>query len=267
MYYPGALPDKITLGGLEIEYLDVGKGPVVLYLHSSEGANADLAVVQALSKSHRVVMPSLPGFGLSETASWISSVDDLSYVCLDLLEALDLSDVTVVGSSLGGWLAVELATKASPRIGRLVLDNPLGLRFKTDPTERQFPDVFQDLPAQWAAYFSASDPMDGRDWPSVERDIALRAARNREMFTKLCWSPYMNNPKLKGRLHRVTVPVLVLWGDQDKLASREYAQAYADALPDARLQVIAGAGHFAFFDQGEAVASAATDFAGSKQKA
>lgn len=267
MYYPGALPEKISLGGLEIEYLDAGSGPVILYLHSSEGANADLALVTELAKSNRVVMPALPGFGLSETASFIRTVDDMSYVCLDLLEALDLTEVTVVGSSLGGWLAVELATKASPRIARLVLDNPLGLRFKTDPTEKQFPDIYQDLPSEWSAYFSASEPMDGRDWPSVERDIALRAARSREMFVKVAWSPYLNNPKLSGRLHRVTVPTLVLWGDKDKLADREYAESYTAALPNASLKVIEGAGHFAFLDKPQAVASAVLEFAGSKQNA
>lgn len=267
MHYPGALPSKITLGGLEIEYLDTGSGPAILYLHSSEGANAELALVTQLAKTNRVVMPALPGFGLSETSKHIRTVDDMSYVVLDLLEALDLTDVTVVGSSLGGWLAVELAAKASPRIARLVLDNPLGLRFKADPTEKQFPDIYQDLPAQWSAYFSASEPMDGRDWPSVERDIALRAARGREMFVKVAWSPYLNNPKLHGRVHRVTMPTLLLWGDQDKLANREYAQAYAAALPNAQLKVIAGAGHFAFLDKPDAVASAVLDFAGNKQSA
>jgi pimeloyl-ACP methyl ester carboxylesterase len=267
MYYPAALPKQITVSGLQLEYYDEGSGPAILYLHCSEGPNPELAVVKALTKTNRVVMPAMPGFGLSETASFIRSVDDISYVLLDLIEALDLSDVTVVGSSLGGWAAVELATKASPRVARLVLDNPLGLRFATDPTVREFPDIYQDLPSQWADYFSASEPMDGRDWPSVERDIALRAARSREMFVKVGWSPYLYNPKLSGRIHRASVPALVLWGDQDKLASRDYAQSYAAALPDARLEVIAGAGHFAFLDKPEMVASAVLDFARSKQNA
>lgn len=267
MYYPAALPKQITVSGLHLEYFDEGTGPAILYLHCSEGPSPDLALVKALTRANRVIMPAMPGFGTSETASFIKTVDDLSYVLLDLIEALDLTDVTVVGSSLGGWAAVELATKGSNRIGRLVLDNPLGLRFKKDHTEREFPDVYQDLPAQWSAYFSASEPMDGRDWPSVERDIALRAARNREMFVKLGWSPYLHNPRLHGRLHRVTMPVLVLWGDQDRLATRDYAEAYAAALPDAQLKVIAGAGHFAFLDKSDAVASAVLDFAAAKQTA
>ncbi len=267
MYYPAALPKQITVSGLQIEYFDEGQGPVVLYLHSSEGPNPELELIKALTKTNRVVMPALPGFGISETASFIKSVDDMSYVVLDLIEALDLTDVTVLGSSLGGWLAVEVATKASPRIARLVLDNPLGLRFATDPTVREFPDIYQDLPSQWSAFFSASEPMDGRDWPSVERDIALRAARNREMFVKVGWSPYLYNRKLAGRIHRAGVPALVLWGDQDKLASHDYAQNYAAALPDASLEVIAGAGHFAFLDKPEAVASAVLAFSGNKQTA
>ena len=267
MYYPGALPKRITVGGLELEYLDKGSGPVILYLHSSEGANADLELVERLAKTHRVVMPALPGFGLSETASHVRTVDDMSYACLDLLEELDLRDVTVVGSSLGGWLAVELATKASDRIARLVLDNPLGLRFRSKATDRQFPDLFQDLPAQWSAYFLAGAPADERDWVSVDKDVALRAARNREAFVKVAWSPYLHNPKLSGRIHRVRVPALVLWGDQDKLTSRDYAQSFADALPNAELKVIPGAGHFAFPDKPDAVASAVLDFAGQPENA
>lgn len=267
MYYPGAMPKRARLGGLEIEYLDEGSGPVILYLHSSEGADPDSKLLNTLKKTHRVVMPAYPGFGLSETASYIKTVDDMSYVCLDLMEQLDLRDVTVVGSSLGGWLAVELATKASDRIARLVLDNPLGLRFQTSPTERDFPDVFQDLPSEWCAYFSASEPTDERDWTTVSKDVALRGARNREAFTKMGWSPYLYSRVLSGRVHRATVPTLLLWGDQDKLASREYAEKYAAALPNAKLKVIEGAGHFSFLDKPEAVASAVLDFADQKQTA
>jgi pimeloyl-ACP methyl ester carboxylesterase len=267
MYYPGALPKQITLGGLKLEYLDEGQGSVILYLHSSEGANSDLELVRTLAKTHRVIMPALPGFGLSETAAHVKTVDDMSYLCLDLLEELDLRDVTVVGSSLGGWLAVELATKASDRIARLVLDNPLGLRFRKNATERQFPDLFQDLPGQWSGYFLAGSPADPREWHTVDNDTRLRAARNREAFVKVAWSPFMHNPKLAGRIHRATVPALVLWGDQDTFASKDYAQSYADALPNAELKVIAGAGHFAFHDKPDAVASAVLAFAGQPQNA
>jgi len=266
MYYPGALPEKTRIGGLEIEYLDKGSGPVVLYLHSSEGADPDSKLIEKLAETHRVVMASHPGFGISETAPTFSAVDDLSYFYLDLLESLDLRDVTVVGSSLGGWLAVELATKASDRIARLVLDNPLGLRFSSR-TERDFPDIFQDLPSEWTEYFLAGAPADDRDWPSASADVALRGARNREMFVKLAWSPYLHSKKLAGRVHRATMPTLVLWGDQDKLASRAYADAYVAALPNAELKVISGAGHFAFLDQPDAVAEAVRAFAGQQQNA
>lgn len=261
MHYPGALPKKTRLGGLEVEYLDVGSGPSILYLHSSEGATPELALMKRLSESHRVVMPAHPGFGLSETAPWISTVSDLSYVYLDLLEALGLKDLTLVGSSLGGWLAVELATKGSDRIGRMVLDNPLGLRFQDKATERDFPDVFQFLPSEWSRFFLAGAPADERDWASTPEAVTACAARNREAFVKLGWSPYLHSPKLKGRLHRAKMPTLVLWGDQDGLASREYAENYVAALPNAELKVIQGAGHFAFHDKPDAVASAVLDFA------
>ncbi len=134
MYYPAALPKQITVSGLQIEYFDEGQGPVVLYLHSSEGPNPELEVVKALTRTNRVVMPALPGFGTSETASFIKTVDDMSYVVLDLIEALDLTEVTVLGSSLGGWVAVELATKASPT------HRAAGARQSAGPAFRQRPD-------------------------------------------------------------------------------------------------------------------------------
>ena len=260
MYVPRALPQRRKIAGLDIEYLEKGSGPPLLYLHACEGADPDEALIHNLAKTFRVLMPAHPGFGLSETAPHFATVDDLSYFYLDLLEAWDLRDVTLVGSSFGGWLALEIAVKDSSRISRLVLDNPIGLRFK-QRTERDFVDLFQISRSAWTTMFLAGEPADTRDWSAEPEDVALRAVRNREAFTRMGWSPYLHNPRLRGRLHRVRPPALVLWGDQDRVASREYAEAYAAALPDAQLKIVPGAGHFAFHDQPDAVAEAVTAFA------
>jgi pimeloyl-ACP methyl ester carboxylesterase len=266
MYYPRALPKRGRLSGLEFEYLERGDGPPLLYLHAGEGLDPDEALLEKLSRHFRVVALAHPGFGLSEVTNQFRTVDDLSYFYLDYLDASGLKDLTVVGSSIGAWIALELATKDSTRIRSMVLDNPVGLRFGTR-TERDFIDIFQSQPADWSTLFLAGGVADDRNWEAEPEDVALRAARNREAFSRFGWSPYLHNPRLPGRLHRATAPTLVLWGDQDKVASRAYAEAYAKALPNGRLEVIKGAGHYGFHDQPAAVAEAVLAFARQPQTA
>ena len=266
MYYPRALPRRGRLSGLEYEYLERGDGPPLLYLHAGEGLDPDEALLEKLSRRFRVIAPAHPGFGLSEVTGQFRTVDDLSYFYLDLLEAEGLTDLTVVGSDIGAWIALEMAVKDVSRIGRMVFDNPIGLRFGTR-TERNFIDIFQTQPIDWSTLFLAGAPQDDRDWQAEPEDVALRGARNREAFARFGWSPYLHNPRLPGRLHRATAPTLVLWGDQDKVASRAYAQSYAAALPNGRLEVIEGAGHYGFHDQPAAVAEAVLAFARQPQSA
>lgn len=262
MFYPRALPRRLTICGTSIELFEAGSGPDLLYLHAGEGADPEAPFLHQLARRFRVIMPAHPGFGLSDLPGHVSTVDDLGYFYLDLIEQLDLRDVTLVGSSVGAWLAMEIATKDRTRLARLVLDNPLGLRFG-ERTERDFFDIFHESPTEWTKFFLAGAPEDRRDWASEPEDVAMRAARNREAFTLLAWSPYLHNPKLRARLHRADLPALVLWGDQDRIASQAYAAAVADALPQGQFRTIAGAGHLANVDQPEVFADAILDFARS----
>jgi pimeloyl-ACP methyl ester carboxylesterase len=260
MFYPRALPEHVTINGVHIEMFESGTGPDLLYLHAGEGADPDAAFLPLLARHFRVLMPSHPGFGLSDTAEHLGSIDDLAYFYLDLIEQYDLKELTLVGSSIGAWLAMEIATKNRTRLARLVLDNPVGLRFG-ERTERDFFDIFHVSPTEWTKFFLADAPEDKREWSSEPDDVSLRAARNREAFTRVAWSPYLHNPRLGPRLHRADLPALVLWGDKDRIASEAYAQAVADALPQGEFLKIADAGHFASVDRPEVFAGAVLDFA------
>ena len=259
MYYPRALPHRGKLHGVEYEYLEQGQGPPLLYLHAGEGLDPDEALLRTLSKDFRVTALAHPGFGLSDRPPYIQTVDDLAYFYLDYLDAVGLRDLTLVGSSLGAWIALEIATKDISRIHRLVLDNPVGLRFR-QRTERDFLDIFQEAPPDWSKLLLAGSPQDERNWEAEPEDVALRAARNREAFTKYAWDPYLYNPQLKWRMHRVTCPALVLWGEQDRIASRDYATAFADTLPNGELTPVPHAGHYAFHDQPDMMAQAVLNF-------
>ena len=155
----------------------------------------------------------------------MSTVDDLSYFYLDLLEQLDLRDVLVVGVGLGGWIAAEIAVKDQSRLSRLVMANAVGVKIG-DRETRDIVDIWALMPDEFnaLAYF---DPKAGeRDYKTLPEAESLAAARNREAHARFAWSPYMHNPKLKNRLHRIKLPTLFLWGTADRILSESYGRGY-----------------------------------------
>ncbi len=154
----------------------------------------------------------------------------------------------MVGVSLGGWIAAEIAVKTTQRIGHLVLADALGIKVG-DRETRDIADIFAMTEAQFLerAY---SDPATAkRDYTKMDEADLVTIARNREATARFGWSPYMHDPKLKGRLHRIDVPTLVLWGASDRIATPEYGRAYAAAIPGARFELIERAGHFPHLEQ------------------
>ena len=212
-----------------------------------------------LSARHRLIAPSHPGFGKSSLPEWIDAVDDIAYIHLELLERLGLDQVDVIGCSIGGWIAAELATKAPKSVRRLVLVGPVGV--KTGPVDRlDVPDIFA-LPQSALEKLLFHDPDRMRMDPTRLTDEQLAImVRNRETLALLAWEPYMHNPKLPHRLHRVTAPTLFLRGESDGLVSAEYLAAYARLLPNARTETIAAAGHAPHIEQPDAFARTVLQF-------
>jgi pimeloyl-ACP methyl ester carboxylesterase len=200
-----------------------------------------------------VIAPSHPGFGQSDLPRGMSSVDDMSYLYLDLLEQLDLRDVVVVGASFGGWLAAEIATKTTERLSRLVMIGALGV--KLGPRDKSdIVDIYATPRSRWEALSFHDPKFAQRDYAALSEEELTVIARNREATALFAWNPYMYNPKLKHRLHRIRVPVLFLWGASDRFAPPEYGKGYCAAIPGAKFETIAEAGHFPHIEQPEAVA-------------
>ena len=257
---------SLVVHGVKIETVERGRGRPILFLHPGIGIEADAPVLDALANSGRVIAPSHPGFGASQLPRGMTTVDDVSYVYLDLMDQLDLRDTLVVGVGLGGWLACEIATKTTARISHLVLGNPVGIKFG-DRETRDKVDIWSLMPDEVdaLAYF---DPGAGkRDYKNLPDSASLTAARNREAHARLAWSPYMHNPKLKNRLHRVDVPTLFLWGTADRILSEAYGRAFCAMIAGARFETIERAGHYPHIEQPERFASAALGFAEQKQPA
>src|SRR5919206_3576564 len=138
----------VTINGANMELVRRGKGRPILFLHPHIGLHGSDAFIAQLAEYGEVIVPSHPGYGHSDLPAGMSTVDDMSYLYLDLLEALDLQDVTVVGASFGGWLAAEIATKSTERIARLVMLGALGV--KLGPRDRSdVVDIFATPRARW----------------------------------------------------------------------------------------------------------------------
>jgi pimeloyl-ACP methyl ester carboxylesterase len=253
----------ITVSGIRIELIEQGAGRPLLFLHP--GIGLDPAVIERLSARMHVIAPTHPGFGGSEVPKWFDAVDDLAYFYLDLLDQFDLHDTVLVGVSFGGWIAAEIAIKSTVRLSHLVLGNPVGIKVSSRE-HRDIIDIFA-MPESEFLEIAYCDPKAGRrDYKSLPEVEVRNAARNREATARYAWSPYMHDPKLRGRLHRIRIPTLILWGTNDRILSAEYGKAYCDAIPGARLEHIDAAGHFPHVEQPDEFSTKTFAFIESKSR-
>ena len=254
------MKDLIQIGSdLQLELERRGKGPPLLLLYGEEGLEADAAFTAELTRDYEVIIPSPPGFGRSSRPEWITSPDDIAYIYLDLVERLGLRGVPVVGCSLGGWIAAEMATKTDAFMSKLVLADPYGIKIGK-PTERDIQDIWLLHPDEVAALKWFDVAKGSRDYKAMSEDALTIVARNTESFARFCWEPYMHNPRLKHRLHRIKTPTLLIWGENDGIVTPTYGQAYRDLIPGAKLVVVPQAGHLPQIEQPAAFLTAVREF-------
>lgn len=149
-----------AIAGASLEMFDAGAGAPVLFLHGCDGLDPAHRYAGKLGEQTRLIAPSHPGFGRSALPDWITEVDDIAYIYLGLLDRLRLATVDLVGCSIGGWIAAEMATKAPGRFRRIVLSAPVGV--KTGPTDRlDIRDIFA-MPEEQLAALMFHDPATGR---------------------------------------------------------------------------------------------------------
>lgn len=259
----------MTAQGITAEHVDVrdiriwlsrgGDGPPLLYLPGTDPEVEDPAL-PLLSRDFEVYRPHHPGFGRSDDDPAADSVVDVAFRYLDLLDALGLDRVYLAGLSLGGWIAAQVAVLAPERVAKLVLAGPAGLR---PPVP--VPDMFMLDPVELAALIH-HEPRSRNAAVTTVREMPAdterftRYLRSRAATAHLGWNPYLHDPKLAGRLHRVRCEVLLLWGAQDRLLPPECALAWQRALPAARLELIEDAGHRPQAEQPAMFASLVREF-------
>jgi len=238
----------VEIAGVRLELVRVGQGRPLLLLYGEEALELAPPFFDLLAAGRELIIPSPPGFGRSDRPEWITNPDDISYLYLELLDRLNLNGVDVLGCSLGGWIALEMATKHAAAFSRMALIAPYGVNFGA-ADEREIADIWMLHPdsvtkKKWF------DPAKGtRDYKSVPEDALAIIARNNESFARFCWEPYLHNPKLRHRLQRVTIPTLFIWGENDGIVTPTYGGACADHVPGAKLMFIPQAGHYPQIEQ------------------
>ncbi|MEV7040810.1 alpha/beta hydrolase [Amycolatopsis sp. NPDC051061] len=224
-----------ALGPVEVTLQDRDRTRPFLLLHGGGGVAtmAGFADLLAERTHSRVLLPTHPGFGGTPKPAELSSVTELAGVYVDLLEELDLTDVTVLGNSFGGWLAAEIALRKSPRVSGAVIVDGIGIDVEGHPIT----DVSGLSPAELRS-FSFHDPSKapvppgGGTGPSPD----VRALIG---YT----GPAMSDPTLAKRLGDIDIPVHVLWGESDGIAGPDYGRAFAAAIPLSKFTPLPRTGH------------------------
>jgi pimeloyl-ACP methyl ester carboxylesterase len=245
---------EVAAGG-SIALLRGGQGPPLVFLHAVGGAGAWLPFHGLLARSFEVIAPDHPGFGGSDDLPEVEAIDDLVYHYLDVLDRLGLQRANIVGGSLGGWIAAELAVHSPERVERLVLLGAPGLRIPGHLPA----DVFLMQPPKLVETLY-KHPERAALPPEPDVDAIIAFYRDATAAARYAWVPYLNDPKLERRLHRITAPTLVAWADDDRVVPIEQGRRYAERIPDATLRVVEDCGHAMYFERPEAFADVVTEF-------
>jgi pimeloyl-ACP methyl ester carboxylesterase len=247
----------LSVAGVRVHLMRGGRGKPLLVLHPEFGSNRWFPYHDRLASHFQVFAPDHPGFGQSERPEWLDGIDDLIFHYADLLDMLDLDRVAVIGTSLGGWIAAELAVAYPERVTRLVLAGAAGI--KVDGVERF--DVFLH-PIEETLLHLFHDPMRAAQLLPTEfgPEVIVHAYREAATLARLSWNPYLYNPKLPRRLQRVKAPTLVVWGENDTFLPVQHAEAYTRLIPAATLHRIGQCGHLVPFEQADAFAEVVLPF-------
>jgi len=247
----------IAVRGCNITLMRGGSGPPLLFLHGASGAGAWPPFMQSLAAKYDVIVPQHPGFNDSDTPDWLDTIHDLAYFYLDFLDQLDLERVHLVGGSLGGWLAAEIAIRNTQRLASLTLVGAAGIHV---PDVKQV-DLFLGSDEQRIRDFfydpKCADEMVARLLVPELEDVNMK---NRVATAKLAWQPRAYDPHLHKWLHRIDVPTLIVWGANDQVFPVEHAYVYQQLIPGSKAVILPECGHIPQVEKASMFVSELNDF-------
>jgi pimeloyl-ACP methyl ester carboxylesterase len=248
----------VDIAGGKVQLLRAGSGRPLLILHHDIGNPGWLPFYDALATTFTVYVPSHPGFAKSDRPEWMRTVRDMAILYQWLLRQLDLGPIALVGLGFGGWIATEMAMMCHHGISRLVLVNPMGFQ----PQHGEILDQFlintidyvrsgfenQD---KYVQQYAAEPPLDQLEQWEI----------NREMTSRIAYKPYMYDQTLPHLIRGVRTPTLIVCGTGNRIVPLVCSEQYRDAIPGARLETLAGAGHFVEMEKPDELAAIVKAFA------
>ena len=252
-----------------VEVLEGGEGAPLLFLHGAGGVPLWEGVLPLLAREYRVYAPLLPGFGRSTGLDALEDQLDLFFHCFDVMEALGIERPYIVGESMGGWIAAEMAALRPAEVSRLILAAPVGLWRDAYPVADMFgmmtheivPLLFHDQGCAAAQQMlSLSTLLSEKDDRSEEQvEMLIAVARGMRTAAKFLFP--VPDAGLEKRLWRITAPTLIVWGAEDGFISPTYGELFCAAIRGAKLHTIPAAGHLLALEQPAALADAIKAFA------
>ena len=237
----------VEINGCKLSVRRTGRGKPLLWLHGTDGLTEWPQIIDRLvDEGHEVLAPDHPGFGATPVPDWMDDVSDLAYLYIGLIERLDLAGVALVGHSLGGWIAAEMAVRSTFLLDSLVLISAAGIHVKGHPKA----DIFMIDPDEQARLAYASPEL---GQAAGERASAAKyqetAIANRVASARFGWNPRFHNPRLERWLGRIDIPTLIVWGDSDRIFAPVHAESFRRAIPTSDVAIIANAGHLPHVEQ------------------
>ncbi len=242
---------SVVVAGRRVRALIGGSGPAAVVLHHSTGNPGWLPFHEELSTRFTTFAVDMPGYGQSERPEWAREPRDLAVMLNRATRAFGIARFVLVGLGFGGFVAAEMAALDASRIDQLVLVGAAGLQ----PREGEIAD---QMMMDYHEYVSAGF----RDAERYEASYGHQAKElrelwefSREMTARVTWKPYMFSRRLAPLLADVDSPALLVWGEADAIVPLDVARQYQEALPQAVLEVIPGAGHLVEMEEPSRVAS------------
>jgi len=230
----------VEVDGCRIHLRRGGSGRPLLFLHGASGAPVILPFMEKLAERFDVLVPEHPGYGQSDEPAWLENIHDVAYFYLDFLKQLDLRNVTLVGNSMGGWMAMEIAVRDISRLKSVVLVSPAGISAPgvqpadifLMPDEQLVRNLFHDQKLAEARLAVPVTP--------EAVDIALK---NKHTTARLAWEPRLHDPHLPKWLHRIDVPVKIVWGREDRILPVKFSEELKRLMPKAQVFILEDVGH------------------------
>jgi pimeloyl-ACP methyl ester carboxylesterase len=246
----------ITVERCRIRLLRGGRGGPLVFLHGGRGVEAWLPFFGELAAAFDVIVPEHPGFGRSDTPAWLDTLSDLSNFYLEFFKELGLTDINLVGTSLGGWLAADIAVRDRSRLSTLTLIAPAGLQANALPGR----DLASQKPEQALrnAFYDQSI-VDRLLAAEPDKNALQRQNKNLQTLSRLT-KDGMDDPQLRKWLHRIATPTLIMWGDTDRILHPDSAQEYRSLVPNSQLVIVERCGHLPHVENAQGCAATILQF-------